>query len=131
MTKGKKTILLYEDEDPMRKHLTHVLAERGFKVIPYDDANKAYDDIEREKVEYDFAIIDAGRGDSEFMTGSVVMHSRNRSGEDLAVISKKMHPGNQVITISGYESYVPQSDYHVVKPLLRRDLEILVQHVSR
>jgi two-component system, cell cycle sensor histidine kinase and response regulator CckA len=89
---GNETILLVEDEDGVRRLLTHVLAQRGYKVLEARNGPEA------------FAIYQQSVRTVDLLLTDIVMP--RMSGRELADRLLKLQPDLKVIYISGYTDEV-------------------------
>lgn len=90
MAHGKETVLLVEDEPPVRKLLRRVLEQYGYRVIEAENGLLALDAWARESAKADILLSDA------VLPGGV-------SGRELAARLRKDRPGLKVILTSGFD----------------------------
>jgi two-component system, cell cycle sensor histidine kinase and response regulator CckA len=87
-TSGSETLLLVEDEDGVRRLLTHVLHKRGYKVIEASNGEEALRVFE-------------GRG-SEIQLVLTDMVMPHMGGRQLGERLRELSPGVKIIYMSGY-----------------------------
>jgi PAS domain S-box-containing protein len=92
--RGSETILVAEDEHPLRELIRQILEDRGYHVIPAADPKEA-ERLAREN------------GSVQMLLTDVVMPGMN--GRQLAESFLKLHPGAKVLFMSGY------TDDHIVR----------------
>ncbi|MHB1699415.1 MAG: PAS domain S-box protein [Acidobacteriaceae bacterium] len=86
--RGKETILLVEDDDMVREHAVHLLAELGYHVLVAADGRQALE-IARGGAAFDLLFTD-------------VMMPGGWNGPQLAAEIEKIRPGIPVLFTSGY-----------------------------
>jgi DNA-binding response OmpR family regulator len=89
---GRETILLVEDEQPVRKLARRILERRGYRVLEAADADEAVAVFERDPAAIDLLLSD------------VVLPGR--SGPGLAEQLAALKPGLHVMFMSGYTATV-------------------------
>ena len=85
---GKETVLLVEDEAPLRSLVRDTLQSSGYKVLEAEDAEHA------------LAILEGYPNPIDMVLTDVVMPQL--SGKELAQRSSLLHPETRVLYISGY-----------------------------
>jgi CheY-like chemotaxis protein len=85
---GNETVLLVEDEESVRRLLTHVLSRRGYRVLDASNAREALKIFERHGPDIHLVLTD------------IVMP--NMSGRELADELRRRRPDLKVIFMSGY-----------------------------
>lgn len=85
---GSETLLLVEDEEGVRKLLTHVLHKRGYKVIEASNGEEALRLYERRGSEIQLVLTD--------------MVMPHMSGRELGEKLRSLSPGLKIIYMSGY-----------------------------
>jgi PAS domain S-box-containing protein len=123
MARGNETVLLVEDEPPVRKILCRVLEQYGYHVVEADNGPLALDAWARESSRIDLLLSDAA------LPGGI-------SGRNLAAQLRKERPNLRVILTSGFnlaETLVPElgateQDYRFLqKPYVPEKLVSLVR----
>ena len=94
-SRGTETILLVEDEGPVRELTRRCLEQRGYAVLPAANAEEALD------------LVAEHRGHLDLLLTDVVMPGA--SGPDLARRLTAERPGLQVLFVSGYPDDSPGS----------------------
>ncbi len=119
---GNETVLLVEDEDPLRSLVRHVLEEQGYDVLEAGSAQAALELAERHADEIDLLLTD------------VVMPGM--SGRELAQLLTEARPGLRTLFMSGYsgeaiaEQGLPQAlAAFIGKPFEPEDLADRVRDV--
>jgi two-component system cell cycle sensor histidine kinase/response regulator CckA len=105
-----RTVLLVEDEDPVREVTRHVLESAGYLVLEASSAEQA------------LAVFRRFEGSINLLLTDVVMPSM--SGTELAARLKAMRPGFVIMFMSGYaagsagllQSGLGAPDYYLQKP---------------
>ena len=85
---GSETLLLVEDEEGVRRLLTHVLSRRGYKVLAAADAEEALRIFAERSAEIGLVLTD--------------MVMPHMSGRQLGELLEEMCPGIKIIYMSGY-----------------------------
>lgn len=85
---GKGTILVVEDEDPVRSFTVRALANKGYNMLEADSGEAALD------------ILEKGDEQIDLMISDVVMPSLD--GPTLVSRARELNPGLKIIMISGY-----------------------------
>ncbi len=93
--RGSETILLVEDEGPVRELTRRCLEQRGYAVLPAASAEEAVD------------VLAAHRGPLDMLLTDVVMPGA--SGPDLARRLTRERPDLHVLFVSGYPDDSPGS----------------------
>lgn len=88
MMRGTETILLVEDEEPIRKAAVEILKALGYNILEAKDVNDAIE------------IAKSYEKNIQLLVTDVVMPKMN--GRELARKVKKLHPEASVLFISGY-----------------------------
>jgi two-component system cell cycle sensor histidine kinase/response regulator CckA len=91
-SRGEETILLVEDEAPLRRVIRDVLTESGYEVVEAADGHEATRTIAQ--------LADEGRG-VDLVLSDVVMPGP--SGRQLAAAVREKWPGARVLLMSGYD----------------------------
>lgn len=119
---GVGTILLVEDEVPVRIFASRALTNKGYKVIEADNAEMAFEQIEENKDEIDLIISD------------VIMPGMN--GPEMVNKIKEENPDLKVIFISGYteDAFIdfcnnPEDLVFLPKPFTLKELASKVKEV--
>jgi PAS domain S-box-containing protein len=86
---GRETVLVAEDEEPLRQMVVHILRIQGYTVLEAESGRQALDVWERANRPVDLLLTDM------VMPGGVM-------GSDLAARLAEKHPGLKVIYTSGY-----------------------------
>ncbi len=89
---GSETLLLVEDEEGVRRLLTHVLDRRGYKVLAAADGEEALHIFAQRSAEIGLVLTD------------IVMP--HMSGRELGEALEEMRPGVKIIYMSGYTADV-------------------------
>jgi len=117
---GQESILLVEDDDLVRAHVTRQLTEMGYRIHAVGDAAAALDALERNAT-FDLMFTDI------IMPGGI-------SGEQLAEMVRTLRPGLPVLFTSGYSGtgIAPHGsldrDVHMLKkPYSRRELASMIR----
>ncbi len=120
--RGKETILLVEDEEPVRKLLRETLEEAGYTVLEASDGGEALSLLARSGKKIHLILSD------------VVMPKMG--GRDLADQAASLHPEIKVLLISGYpETVLTQQDLSqgvfplLFKPFTPYDLTDRVRNI--
>lgn len=87
-SRGSETILLVEDEEPLRRLCAEFLGQLGYNVLPASDGREA------------LALVDGYPGQIDLLITDVLMPEV--SGPELAQTLVSMRPSLKVIYISGY-----------------------------
>jgi CheY-like chemotaxis protein len=85
---GSETLLLVEDEEGVRRLLTHVLDRRGYRVLAAADAEEALRIFTQHSAEIGLVLTD--------------MVMPQMSGRELGAVLEEMRPGIKIIYMSGY-----------------------------
>ena len=85
---GKRTILLIEDEEPVRRVIRDMLKHQGYEVVEVVDPTRAREELQAVSRRPDLLLTD------------IVMPAIN--GLDVARVVRTIFPGIQVIYMSGY-----------------------------
>ena len=119
---GTETILIVEDEVPVRIFASRALSNKGYKILEADCAEAAFEQIEKNGKAIDLIISD------------VIMPSMN--GPTMVAEIKKKYPDVKVIFMSGYtedalEGYYddPAELNFLQKPFTLKDLAAKVKEV--
>lgn len=99
---GKETVLLVEDEKPVRKLVKKLLIQNGYKVMEAEHAEEALKFIKSQKEPVDLLLTD------------VIMPGLN--GPELALEIKNFFPDIKVLFISGYSENVSLEQGHLNTP---------------
>jgi two-component system cell cycle sensor histidine kinase/response regulator CckA len=89
LPRGRETILVAEDEEPLRQMVVHVLRIQGYTVLEAESGRHALDLWERERPSVDLLLTDL------VMPGGIM-------GSELATRLSDRRPGLKVIYTSGY-----------------------------
>jgi two-component system cell cycle sensor histidine kinase/response regulator CckA len=113
---GTETILVVEDEEPLRTFIEIVLSEAGYRTLTAVDGMDALEQLGRAEPAIDLVLTDS------------VMP--RLSGPELVAQLRETRPGTRVLQVSGYSDHGFGDDDFVPKPfepelLLRRVREIL------
>jgi two-component system cell cycle sensor histidine kinase/response regulator CckA len=105
---GTETILLVEDEDPVRRLVREILESRGYRVIEAESGERALQEAA------------AFEGRIELLVTDVVMPKMN--GRDLAHALGLLRPEMKVLFLSGYtgEAIVNQGEHGRGAPFLQK-----------
>jgi CheY-like chemotaxis protein len=85
---GSETLLVVEDEDGVRRLLTHVLHRRGYRVIEAANGEEALELFEKHAAEISLVLTD--------------MVMPQMSGRELGSLLEQERPGVKIIYMSGY-----------------------------
>jgi signal transduction histidine kinase/CheY-like chemotaxis protein len=85
---GSETLLVVEDEDGVRRLLTHILTRRGYKVIEASDGEEALRLFEKRGAEISLVLTD------------IVMP--RMCGQQLGELLEQIRPGTKILYMSGY-----------------------------
>jgi two-component system cell cycle sensor histidine kinase/response regulator CckA len=126
---GRGTVMLVEDEDPVRLFGARALRNKGYKVIEAKSGDAALELIDKQ-------LGDAQSGGIDLLVTDVVMPRMD--GPTLVVHARKRMPGLKVICISGYAEETLASriraagDVHfLAKPFSLKQLAAKVKDVMR
>ena len=119
---GEGTILLVEDEVPVRIFASRALSNKGYKVLEADNAEAALD------------VLDKYEGDVDLIISDVIMPGMN--GPEMVKEIKQTYPDLKVIFISGYtqDAFADFADNaeelnFLPKPFTLKDLATAVKEV--
>lgn len=119
---GTATILLVEDEDPVRMFGSRALSAKGYQVIEAESGDKAWSIVQQQGAEIDLIITD------------VVMPGMK--GPDMVALVRGIIPDIKVIFMSGYaEDVIPEgiendpTIHFLPKPFKLKDLTYKVKEV--
>ena len=110
----KGSILFVEDEEAILRNTRHYFERKGYLVIAYNNGKGVVDDLSN-KLRYDIAVID--------LSLPII------DGEQVITLCKKLHPEIPVISASGYEYKLGNSDRHMRKPFSLQALEAAVNEL--
>lgn len=119
---GTATILLVEDEDPVRRFGSKALSAKGYQVLEAESGDRAWEIVRERGADIDLIITD------------VVMPGMK--GPDLVALVRERHPEIKVIFMSGYaEDVIPEgiendpTIHFLPKPFKLKDLAFKVKDV--
>ena len=116
---GTETILLVEDEEPLRRIVQRILERRGYRVLAAENGQIAFDIWQREAEHVDLLLTDM------VMPGGL-------SGRDVALRLRNERLDLRVIFSSGYTGELVADDKNTAflqKPYLPKALEQLVREM--
>lgn len=115
VTRGTETILLAEDDETVRKFMSMILSDRGYRVIEAADGQEALRTFERYKDTIDLLLLD------------VVMPKMN--GKVVFDGAEKLKPGVKAIFMSGYTADIlhrkglrEEGVHFISKPVIQQEL---------
>ena len=101
--KYKGTILLVEDVQDRNSRFKQMFENANYFVVGHTDGGSAIDDI-REGLKYNVLLVDLSLGENARYDGrDVISHSRC------------LNPNTPIVSISGYDSKLPEVDVHFYK----------------
>lgn len=127
-SRGNATILLLEDEEPLRKLVAEILTMSGYKILAAQDGNHAFD------------LAQQFTGAIPLIISDVVLTDVN--GPTAVQKIRSLHPESQVLYMSGYadapvaQQLVEKGAVLLQKPVTRKELllqidELLQRKTSR